>query len=116
MFKVAAPSEVQTYPWPVSVALPGENNVTTTQKFKLVFKRMSQTELDEIHEQLKEKELTDRGLCLRVTAGWEDVADAHGNALDFNDENFGALLDMYPTQPSVVTAFYDSIKGSKRKN
>lgn len=115
MFKVTTKPENQSYLWPVKVDLPTETGVQTVS-FKARFKRVSQEELDDFRDRLEGDDFTDRELVHEVMCGWEGVTDEEGATLDFNPDNLNALLNMYPTRPTIVKTFYDSIKGAKRKN
>lgn len=113
MFKLAA---TETYLTPVRVELPGDNNKPKVCAFKARFKRLSQTQFENVLERIGEGSLNDRGLLNEVLVGWEDVADDRDNAAEFNEENLNALLDMFPTQPTLVKTFLDSMKSAKQKN
>jgi hypothetical protein len=113
MFKVAVS---ETYITPVAVDIVGDNNKSKTHVFKARFKRLKQSELESLSERLAAKELTDSALIDEVMVGWQDVADAEGNPLEFNPDNLEALLEIYPTRPTIVRTFFDSHNGAKRKN
>lgn len=120
MFSIAVN---QQYPTPVEVEIPNGNGKSTKHTFVVHFKRKSQAELDEIHRRLNamqlrdgEELLSDDELMKEVLVGWEGVHDAAGAPLDFNEENMASLLNIYPVRPTLVTAFFGSIKTSKRKN
>jgi hypothetical protein len=121
MFKIGSVS--QTYLQPVEVEVPNGGGKTIKHIFKARFKRKTQAELDEIHRrlnalQLKDGEelLSDDALLREVMDGWEDVLDGQDQPQEFNEENLATLLDIYPTRPRLVKAFFDSIQTSKRKN
>jgi hypothetical protein len=121
MFKISSIS--QTYPTPVIVDVPDGKGGSVKQKFTVIFKRLPQSELDELHrllnrDKLQEGEtlLSDDEVLDRVVAGWQDVLGENDQQLEFNPENFAALKDVFPARPTLVTAFFDSIKTAKRKN
>jgi hypothetical protein len=120
MFSIAVNEQ---YPTPVEVEIPTGNGKSTKHSFIVYFNRKSQAELDEIHRRLNalqlrdgEELLLDEDLMKEVLAGWEGVQGKDGTPLEFNDENMVALLNIYPVRPTLVTAFFGSIKTSKRKN
>jgi hypothetical protein len=121
MFKISSIS--QTYTTPVTVDVPDGKGGSVKHKFAVVFKRLPQDELDELHrrlnrEKLQEGEtlLSDDEVLDQVVTGWQDVLDQNDQPLEFNPENFGALKNVFPTRPTLVTAFFESIKTAKRKN
>lgn len=114
MFQIASAN--QTYSTSVRVDVPTDGGKNKTHVFKAIFKRVSQSELDNIHERIQEKTLTDAGLINEVMVGWDDVADEHGQKVEFNPDNLSALLDMYPTRPTIVQTFFTTINNAVRKN
>lgn len=113
MFKIAVNP---TYTAPVKVDIPTDNGKTIPRVFEATFKRLTQTELDNIAERLQAKELTDDQLINEVMVGWGGVADEDGKPLEFNPANLATLLDVYPVRPTIVSTFYATINGARRKN
>lgn len=113
MFKIAVNP---TYTASVKVDIPSDDGKTIQRMFKAKFKRLPQSELDALTDRLKEKEMDDDAVVRAVMVGWEGVADQDGNALEFNEENLAALLEVFPTRPSIVRTFFATINGSKTKN
>jgi hypothetical protein len=113
MFKIA---QKPSYSVLVNVELPGDKGKSKTVQFTALFKRLSQTEIESIHERANEGELKDTELIDEVLIGWDGVQDSDGNALDFNDDNLATLLDIFPVRPTIVKAFFTSLKGAKEKN
>jgi hypothetical protein len=120
LFKIAGKD---TYFTPVIVDVPDGTGKGTKHTFKVQFKRLTQPELIEVFRRVDplklnegEELLRDRELLEDVMVGWEGVQDTNGNDVEFNQENMAALLDIYPVQPTIVSAFFDSIKTGKRKN
>lgn len=113
MFKIATNP---TYTAQVKVDLPSDNGKTVQKVFSATFKRLSQSELDNVTDRLSAKELTDSGLIGEVLVGWSDVQDENGTTLEFNDANLAALLDVFPVRPTIVKTFFASIAGAKVKN
>lgn len=121
MFKISTVN--QTYRTPVTVEVPSGDGKSITHKFAVLFSRKSQDELDELYRRMNaaklqegEQLLTDDELLNQVLVGWEDVLDDQDRPLDFTPDNFNALKNIYPTRPTLVQSFFDSIKTAKRKN
>jgi len=126
MFKLAVNP---TYTATVKVAIPSDGGKTIQREFQAEFKRLTQSELDEINDRLlgfKSKEgeedyeeverLTDDELVRMVMVGWAGVQDESGADLEFNEANLSALLDVFPVRPSIVKTFFATIGGAKVKN
>lgn len=113
MFKIATKP---TFSATVHVNFPADKGKVNTRAFTAIFKRFSQTQLEDLDERLKSKELDDRAFVHEVMVGWEGVADEQGTVLDFNEENLDALLEMHPTQPTIIRTFYATVGGGKVKN
>jgi len=113
MFKIAA---TPTYKCKVKVTFPGDNGSAVSNVFTAIFKRLSQSELDEMSAAVAAGTVKDSEVIAKVMVGWEDVADESGTPLEFNDQNLAALMDLHPVRPTTVKAYYDSISGAKAKN
>lgn len=116
MFKVSTSQFGQSYPAEVRVDVPDEDNVPHTCIFTAFFKRLPQEQLDDLSQRYGDKKVTDSGVLDEVMTGWKDVADEHGTALEFTPENLIALCNMHPTRGALVTTYFDTLKGAKRKN
>ena len=121
MFKISNVNQI--YRTPFSVDIPTGAGKSVTHKFTIVFARKSQDELDELYRRMTpakledgEQQLTDDELLDDVVKGWEDVLDDQDQPLEFTPSNFAVLKNIYPTRPTLVQAFFDSIKTAKRKN
>lgn len=110
-------SQKPTYTAPVNVDLPSDKGQVNKIVFTAQFRRVSQDEVEKIHERIAEGTINDAKLVSEVLVGWgTDVQDDDGNPLEFNDENRAALLNIYPVKPSIVKAFFASLSGAKAKN
>lgn len=115
MFQIATQSDHIVYP--VTVKFLDGNGKTVPKKFRAHFVRLSQSELDDLIEKSQNKEISDADLADRVFVGWDDVTDDNGQPLEFTPALRDQLLDIYPTRPSVIAAWFESITGgAKRKN
>ena len=113
MFKVAVSP---TYIYPVTVEFPGNSGKTEKRTFDAEFKRLNQAEVEEVYRRLSAGELSDDLLVKEVLYGWGKVFDDEGKPLDFNEDNLEILMQVFPTRPATVKAFFDSISGAKAKN
>jgi len=89
---------------------------TKKHSFKAKFNRYKQNELDDIIEKSKDKELNDQQLAEMVLVGWEGIQDEDGNDIEFNEDSRDVVLDVFPVRPSIISAFFESLQGAKRKN
>jgi hypothetical protein len=114
MFVIA---QAATYTVPVKVFIPSNKGKATAHTFTAEFRRLPMSEIEEMNAKLKEKTLTDTQLLQDVMVGWgDDVQDADGNPLPFNERNFEALLDVFPTRGTLVQAFMESLNTAAAKN
>lgn len=110
MFKI---SVSDSYSWPVTVLLPGES---VPNEFDIEFRRLSQAELTVLMSEINSQALNDDEVCRRIVCGWAKVRNEDGEAIEFTDERFEQLLNIYPVPKCIVKAFDESLKGAKRKN
>jgi hypothetical protein len=116
MFVLVADQSEQKYMTPVRVEFPANGGKPKVMIFKAWFRRLTQAQLDDVNERGAARELLDSDLVSEVMVGWEDVADADGNPAEFNPTNLALLLDIYPVRPTLVKAFFASIKTAAIKN
>jgi hypothetical protein len=113
-FKIAVSP---TYTVPVKVDIPADDGKTQRRVFTARFKRLEQEELEELTERMNKGELTDKQIIDEVLVGWgDDVMSEDGEKLEFNASNLNSLLRVFPTKPTIVRTFFDSIKQATRKN
>lgn len=112
MIKIAT---LPSYFHPVKVDFPIDEGKKKTVEFQAQFKRLSQTEIEEQQDALTNGTLSDRGVIDQVMIGWKGVADESGTPVDFNESNLNSLLAMFPTQPSIVRSYFDSLKHVAKK-
>lgn len=106
------------YIWPVAVEFPGDGGKVIRQTFDAKFKRLSQTRLKELGEQLTAGDLDDVAVAAEVLIGWPEgaIKDDEGEPIPFSDSALNELLDVPKVASAIVLAFYDSLAGAKRKN
>lgn len=80
------------------------------------FKRLPQDALDALMARVSAGEVSDDDVCRAVFDGWRDVRNEHGEELTYSEENRAILLNTFPVRPSVVKAWFESLRVGKRKN
>lgn len=109
-------SKSESYKWPVKVLLPVDGGRTERQDFDAVFKRLSQTRINEIIAGASEGTLKDADVCREVMIGWAGVVDDQKQEIPFSVSALEGLLDIQRVASSIVGAFIESISGAKTKN
>jgi hypothetical protein len=97
---------------PVKGTIAGEDGKPVNFSFVLLCDRLSQTEIDEA---IKNKDETVKDFVQRVTNGWEDVLDANGDSIPFDEDNLAAVLDQAGL-PAVCYHAYLKEVGATAKN
>lgn len=94
----------------VNALIPLGDGKSEKRSFKAIFKRQTLPQMTEIRAHLANSEvtLTDRQLIDQVLTGWRGVQDSDGKELPFTPDNLNALLAIFPVQPSLVAAFFES--------
>jgi hypothetical protein len=82
-------ASTKTFQVPVVGQISGENGKPVKFDFKLVCKRLTQSEIDAT---LNNPEAPIEPFLRDVATGWVDVLDAAGVPLEFNQENFDLVL------------------------
>lgn len=113
MFKVVT---TPTYSATVSVEVRGENGGIARQSFDAVFKRCTQTELEDLHQAVTSGKLSDQDLVREILVGWKGVVDEDGSEMPFTPASRDRVLDIYPVRPSVIDTFFKTIGGARAKN
>ena len=108
--------EKSSYKWPVRVEIPSDLGKHTVQTFNGEFKRVTQTRIKEIAEQIDNNSITEIDLVSEIMVGWDSVNDEDGNPLQFTKPNLNKLLDVPMVAGAIAKAFFDSIAGARRKN
>lgn len=113
MFKLAT---TPSYWQRVTVDFPADNGKKDSRAFDAQFRRFAQSELDELRKQLVSGTITDREFVDRVLIGWKGLIDEQDQPVEFNETNLDRVLELYPTQPSIISAFFKSVNGAREKN
>ncbi|NOV29164.1 hypothetical protein [Methylomonas sp. ZR1] len=112
--------------WPVKVPFVDGSGKTQQKTFIAFFPRLPQSEIDEIVKRARVTEeadsqsgddkLTDDELAKKILIGWDEVTDDQGQPVEFSPAMRDKLLEIFPVRPSVISAWFESISGQKRKN
>jgi len=117
-----------TYNWPVPFEVPTDGGRFLKQSFDAEFKRPTQTRIVEIQESVMarlraiqndqdtEGMITDQQIAGEVLVGWSGIDDGEGGEVPFSEKAKAQVLDVPSVAASIVEAFFDSLKGAKRKN
>ena len=97
---------------PVKGTIADENGKPVPFAFVLLCTRLTQTEIEAAME---DKNAPVRDFIQGVTNGWEDVLDAAGQPLPFDDDNFAAVMDQAGL-PGVCLQAYMKEVGAPAKN
>lgn len=112
MFKVDLSNH---YSWPVKVEIPSDAGKHETATFDGHFKRVSQSKIEEIIKLAGEKEIGDVDLARDVLIGWKGVEEG-GVETPYSEMAKDKLLEIPGVAKAVVTSFFESLNGAKRKN
>jgi hypothetical protein len=117
-----------TYNWPVPFEVPTDGGRFLKQSFDAEFKRPTQTRIVEIQESVMARlraiqndqdtdgMITDQQIAGEVLVGWSGIDDGEGGEVPFSEKAKAQVLDVPSVAASIVEAFFDSLKGAKRKN
>jgi len=108
--------ESGSYQWPVTVEIPSDGGEYIKQSFEVKFKRITQTRIREIGNEIEANKLTDVDLVKEVTIGWDGIEDEKGDEVVFSSGKLKTLLDRPRVATAIGTAFLESVMGAKRKN
>lgn len=92
------------------------------QTFDAQFKRLPQTRINEIQDQVRAKqsdptvEITDQSVADEVLVGWANVLDEDGEEVPFTAKAKDELLDIPAVASGIVVAYFESVTGNKAKN
>ena len=109
MFQLQAHDE--PIEWPITVNVPVDGGKTQPHVFTGSFLLMDQDELNALVA------LGDKAVIKSVLKGWgDDVSDANGKALKFNDKNLNAVLKIAYLRNGIIDSYYNMINGVEAKN
>ena len=113
-----------SFPWPVSLLLPGDGGRRELSTFKAEFKVLSQSRLNEIGRiaravekgEAPEDEISAQDLAQEMLIGWSDVKDDDGKDVPFSEFALAQLLEIPTAAAQIVRTYYESYEDAKRKN
>ena len=108
--------QYDSYEWTVSILYPVSGDRYQTDTFKAEFKRIPQSRMKEIFDQIKIDQMGDKDLVKEVLIGWKDVRDENGEDIPFSAGALEKLIDVQLVAAAISKAFVESITGSKIKN
>ena len=116
MFKI---KQTNTFIWPVKLVTPVSGGKHTTSTFDIEFKRLSQSEVTKLAEDIQSDERTAHQIVRDIVVGWPDgsISDGDDN-LPFSSSALEQLLEVPMAAGAILTAFLDAYNGqaAKRKN
>lgn len=105
-----------SYSWPVTFDVPVDGGRHERQTFDGEFKRLPQSRIREIGQQIESGDVTDAQIAGEVLVGWSGVMDDQGKEVPFSQKALEQMLDLPMLATSVVMAYFNSLQGAKRKN
>jgi hypothetical protein len=120
--------QTTTYSWPVAFDVPADGGRFVKQSFDAEFTRPTQSRIVEIQEAVYKRlraiqndqdtdgMITDQEIAEEVLVGWSGVDDGEGAEVPFSEKAKQQVLDVPSVSAAIVEAFFDSLKGAKRKN
>lgn len=109
-------SQSESYSWPVAVEFPIDGGRFDKQTFDAEFKRLPQTRIREIWDQIQAGDLSDDELCNQVLVGWSGIQDAKAGDVPYSEKAKADLLNVPLVAAAVVSSWLDSLSKGKRKN
>lgn len=113
MFSIA--KTVIDYSWPVAVVFPADGGKVEKSTFDAIFKRVSQTRIQEIRDAITEGKITDVQLASEVLVGWNGITDG-ADPIPFSESARAQVLDIPTVAAAIVRAWFESLSGAPRKN
>lgn len=107
-----------TFHWPVVLMVPSSKGAGKYDKqtFEAEFKYLSQERIDEIIKSARSDEINDNQVLDEVMMGWKGVQEDDGSELEFSPSNLEMVLQIPGMRSAIVSAFFESLAGARRKN
>lgn len=117
-----------TYNWPVPFDVPTDGGRFLKQSFDAEFKRPTQDRINEIqdavlvrlraiqNDQDTDGMITDQQIAGEVLVGWTGIDDGEGGEVPFSEKAKAQVLNVPSAAAAIVEAFFNSVRGAKRKN
>lgn len=115
MFKIASKP---TFKWPIKFKVIDDNGRYSTVSFTGEFKRLSQTEVNELLDKLRDEaaDFNDVKLCKDILVGFTDVKDEDNNDLTFDETALEMVLDVPGAASNIAKTFFEALSGAREKN
>mgnify|MGYP001195235295 FL=1 len=101
--------KIAEYEWPVKVKIPNKGKYIEST-FTATFKNVGRKSFNDLIEG------GDDNFVKTVLLGWSGLNDEDGSVLEFNDENFEAILDNQFYVTGIIAAYGESMQGALAKN
>ena len=101
--------KVTEYDWEVTVQSPDKGKFKK-ETFTAKFKNIGRKAFADLIES------GDENFVRTVLVGWSGIKDDNGKDLEFNDDNFEAILDNQFIVLGVIKAYGESMQGATEKN
>ena len=117
-----------SYTWPVSFDVPVDGGRHEKQTFDAELKRLPQSRIIQIQEAVQKRlvaiqrdeetddMISDQEIANEILIGWSGVNDEDATPIPFSEKSKAQLLDVPTVTAAVVTAYFNSLQGAKRKN
>ena len=118
------------YVWPVSFEVPADGGKFERQSFDGHFARLGQERVNELTEAVQRRvravqrgepldpeleDLTDVAIADEILIGWAGILDDDGNEVPFTEASKARVLQVESVAAAVITAWVESLQGSKAK-
>ena len=101
--------KVTEYEWNVTVQSPDKGKFKK-ETFTATFKNVGRKAFADLID------AGDENFVRTVLVGWSGIKDDTGSDLEFNDDNFEAILDNQFIVLGVIKAYGESMQGATEKN
>ena len=105
-----------SYSWPVIFSVPADGGKVEKKSFEVTYKRLPQSKLKKVLDEVEESKVTDIDFCKDVVIGWKGIQDEDGNELQFSESSLESLLDYPMLAKTLVLTYIESLSGAKAKN
>lgn len=117
-----------TYSWPVTFDIPVDGGRHERQTFDAELKRLPQSRIIEIQDAVQKRltaiqrdedtdgMITDQEIACEILVGWSGILDDKGEEIPFTEKAKAQLMDVPTVTASIVTSYFNSLQGAKRKN
>jgi hypothetical protein len=113
-----------SFSWPIIYRQPVSGGRKERQEFEAEFKRLPQSRISEIQEQVQAKvdktnqdiEISDVSIADEILVGWSSIIDVDGEEIPFSKTTKAQLLELPLMASCLIEAYFSSLVEEKRKN